>query len=132
MLIGFGIVVTNLKIPLLWIQISSSGLSKAEGKRKKLVAFRRVNALSVLFIITFILATLAMGTQGMTLLSTLWFIGFMFTYNYGGGRIMKQLNEKDRDGKYKPVVSSIKAYVMRFTVVVRKMRYIALRSDLLP
>ena len=116
--IGFGIVITNLKIPLLWIQISSSGLSKSEGDKKKKKAFRRVNYASIFFIVTFIGGALILGHFMMGAYSIVWFCGFIITYNVGGRKIVKQLQSNDKDGKYQSVIDCIKTYVKQFSVAV--------------
>ena len=117
-LIGFGIVITNLKIPLLWVQISSTSMDKAKGDRKKIIAFRAANMASVFFVVTFLLGAFLVSIDAMALYSTVWFFGFLCTYNYGGGKIRNQLKKMDSSGKYKVVIDSIQEYSNFYSIAV--------------
>ena len=60
---GCCLVVSDLKIPLLWLSIASSSMNKAEAAAKKEQMLKRVNICSGIFVVTFFCIVVVLGTR---------------------------------------------------------------------
>jgi hypothetical protein len=113
--LGFGAVMTNLSIPLLWIQIASSGMNKGEAATRKAKAEKFVKVMSGIFIFTFVGVAFAAGMGTTGLYSILWLLGFLAAFNVGGRKIRTQLTANDKEGRNTEAVNSIMMYVRSYT-----------------
>ena len=112
--LGLFLVLADLKIPLLWLQIASSGMNKAEGaKRKKLVG-KVVNGGAAFFFVTFLTIVVLFDTGLAGMYSILWILILMAAFNIGSRKLRAQLVKPGEDPP-KTVVDMM-AYVRKFTL----------------
>ena len=89
--LGFGIVLCDLSIPLLWIGIVTAGMNKADSAKKMARSEKIVKNLSITFVVSFIACAAVLGLPNTGVYSVLWFLGLTFPFNYGGRVMSKQV-----------------------------------------
>ena len=89
--LGFGIVLCDLSIPLLWIGIVTAGMNKADSAKKTARSKKIVKNLSIAFVVSFMACAIFLGLPNTGVYSVLWFIGLTFPFNYGGRVMSKQV-----------------------------------------
>ncbi|GMI03779.1 hypothetical protein TrVE_jg5432 [Triparma verrucosa] len=115
-IVGFGIVSCDLSIPLLWINISSGGMNKAEVAERKKKAEKTVNILLGIYLLSFLGIAAVMGNGITGLYAILWLLGITLNFNYGGRMMRKQLTENDKEGRNTEAIKGIMVFVRGFTV----------------
>jgi hypothetical protein len=111
--IGVSIIVSSLKLPLLWLDIASSSMSKADADAKNKRTTRIVNGASLFFLVTFFGLSFVMGTDVAGQYSLLWVLILVVAFNYGSRKLASQLT-KPGETPVKTVIV-MKRYVTHFT-----------------
>mmetsp|Transcript_4584 Transcript_4584/g.8513 ORF Transcript_4584/g.8513 Transcript_4584/m.8513 type:complete len:351 (+) Transcript_4584:1364-2416(+) len=92
-MVGVCMVLSDLAIPLLWIQIASAGMNKADAAARQQRVAKMVNCASVFWFVTLMGIWVTIGTTAVAGYSLLWTIGIMVTFNVGGRKLRKQLTK---------------------------------------
>ena len=90
-MMGFGNVLSNVSIPLLWMGILSSGMNKAEAKKRADRGEMIMNRLSVAFVVGFVGVCLVVGLAMTGFYCALWYVLALIAFNDGGRKISKQV-----------------------------------------
>mmetsp|Transcript_4584 Transcript_4584/g.8512 ORF Transcript_4584/g.8512 Transcript_4584/m.8512 type:complete len:359 (-) Transcript_4584:147-1223(-) len=112
--LGLFLVLADLKIPLLWLQIASSGMNKAEGAKRKKMVGKVVNGGAAFFFVTFLIIVVMFDTGLAGMYSLLWILILMAAFNIGSRKLRAQLVKPGEDPP-KTVVDMM-AYVRKFTL----------------
>ncbi|GMH92427.1 hypothetical protein TrST_g1889 [Triparma strigata] len=113
---GCCFVLADLNIPLLWMQIASSGMSKADAESRKKKVASIVKYSGLVFLFTFVGIVSVMGTAVAGMYTILWIIGIFFAFNIGGRKISSQLR---KEGEEEPkAVVDIMNYVNRLSLFI--------------
>ncbi|GMH63700.1 hypothetical protein TrLO_g566 [Triparma laevis f. longispina] len=106
-------VLSDLNIPLLWIQIASASMSKVDAERRKKQVARIVKFSAIFFGVTFLGIVSVMGTGIAGMYTLLWIIAIFVVFNVGGRKLRSQLRkEGEEDPK---AVKDIMRYVNRLS-----------------
>eukprot|EP00518_Triparma_eleuthera_P003963 CAMPEP_0182462138 /NCGR_PEP_ID=MMETSP1319-20130603/6505_1 /TAXON_ID=172717 /ORGANISM="Bolidomonas pacifica, Strain RCC208" /LENGTH=362 /DNA_ID=CAMNT_0024661527 /DNA_START=20 /DNA_END=1108 /DNA_ORIENTATION=- len=113
---GCCLVVSDLKIPLLWLSIASSSMNKAEAAKKKERMLRRVNYTSGFFVLTFFLIVVVMGTAVAGMYGILWTMIIVVAFQVGSRKLKHQLVKPGEEPN--KMVTSMMSFVNRFSFCV--------------
>jgi hypothetical protein len=113
---GCCMVLSDLMIPLLWLQIASSGMNKADAERRKKKVAKLVIYSGSFFFVTFLLIVSAFNTGMAGMYSLLWIIVILLSFNVGSRKLRSLLT---KPGEEEPKTSKdIKSYVNRLTISI--------------
>mmetsp|Transcript_19601 Transcript_19601/g.40939 ORF Transcript_19601/g.40939 Transcript_19601/m.40939 type:complete len:366 (+) Transcript_19601:251-1348(+) len=117
-LVGLGgcVVLSSLKIPLLWMVIASSGMNKADAVKNKAKVGKIVKYSSSFFLVSFIAIIFATGTTNGGSYSLLWMLILVTAFQVGSRKLRKQL-VKPGD-PMPPTVWAMRYFVRRWCIVV--------------
>jgi hypothetical protein len=112
--LGLFLVLADLKIPLLWLQIASSGMNKAEGAKRKKMVGQVVNGSAAFFFVTFLVIVVLFDTGVAGMYSLLWILILMAAFNIGSRKLRSQLTKPGEEPS--KTVIDMMMYVRKFTV----------------
>ena len=112
-LFGFGVVLCYLSIPLLWIDISSAGMNRAESAKRKERSEKIVKFVSVGFVTSFVAFAAVMGVPNTGIYCIFWLFILTVVFNYGGRSMTKQM--RSSGDKMKDQALAITKFVYSFT-----------------
>mmetsp|Transcript_24659 Transcript_24659/g.49030 ORF Transcript_24659/g.49030 Transcript_24659/m.49030 type:complete len:380 (-) Transcript_24659:1632-2771(-) len=114
--IGACMVLSDFAIPLLWLQIASSGMNKAEAEARKKRSEKQVKWASIIFTVTFLAAFVVGGASLAGGYSILW-VGFILViFNVGGRKLRAKLHKPGEEPT--KTIKDIMFYVRSITVCV--------------
>ncbi len=113
--IGSCITLSDLAIPLLWLQIASSGMNKADAAKNKVRMEKMVNRVALFFTVTFFAVALLVGTASAAMYSFLWIFAILVAFNIGSRRLRQKL---DSSGEVSQASINIRNYVRMITVSI--------------
>ena len=114
--LGGCVVLSSLKIPLLWMAIASSGMNKAEAAKNKAKVAKIVKVTSTFFLVTFLAIMAVSGTSNGGTYALLWMLILIAAFQIGSRKLRRQLVKPGEE--LPPAVWAMRYFVRRWCDVV--------------